>query len=129
MGTILDYLKEYGDYSLEEKPFSEVDSLVISQLSYLKFDGIVPGPEEERAPMSLEEIAAHGNYDHLYEMCIRDSPRRWWVCLPETLWCWLRAAHTCGPMPLIRFSPRCIFVSAGISVEIRRRVFPLYIIS
>ena len=64
MGTILDYLKEYGDYSLEEKPFSEVDSLVISQLSYLKFDGIVPGPEEERAPMSLEEIAAHGNYDH-----------------------------------------------------------------
>ena len=66
MGTILDYLKEYGDYSLEEKPFSEVDSLVISQLSYLKFDGIVPGPEEERAPMSLEEIAAHGNYDHLY---------------------------------------------------------------
>ena len=66
MGTILDYLKEYGDYSLEEKPFSEVDSLVISQLSYLKFDGIVPGPEEERAPMSLEEIATHGNYDHLY---------------------------------------------------------------
>ena len=66
MGTILDYLKEYGDYSLEEKPFSEVDSQVISQLSYLKFDGIVPGPEEERAPMSLEEIAAHGNYDHLY---------------------------------------------------------------
>ena len=56
MGTILDYLKEYGDYSLEEKPFSEVDSLVISQLSYLKFDGIVPGPEEERAPMSLESL-------------------------------------------------------------------------
>lgn len=52
MGTILDYLKEYGDYSLEEKPFSEVDSLVISQLSYLKFDGIVPGPEEEGADES-----------------------------------------------------------------------------
>ena len=47
MGTILDYLREYGDYSLEEKPFSDVDSLVISQLAYLKFDGIVPGPEEK----------------------------------------------------------------------------------
>lgn len=65
MGTILDYLREYGDYSLEEKPFSDVDSLVISQLSYLKFDGIVPGPEEG-APVSLAQIAAHEDYDHLY---------------------------------------------------------------
>ena len=27
MGTVLDYLKEYGDYTLAEKPFCEVDSL------------------------------------------------------------------------------------------------------
>jgi len=66
MGTILDYLREYGDYSLEEKPFSDVDSLVISQLSYLKFDGIVPGPLEKRAPVSIPEIAAHADYDRLY---------------------------------------------------------------
>lgn len=66
MGTILDYLKEYGDYSLDEKPFNDVDSLVISQLSYLKFDGIVPGPEEDRAPVSLSQIAAHADYDRLY---------------------------------------------------------------
>ena len=66
MGTILDYLREYGDYSLEEKPFGDVDSLVISQLSYLKFEGIVPGPEEARAPVSIEEIAAHADYDRLY---------------------------------------------------------------
>ncbi len=66
MGTILDYLREYGDYSLAEKPFCDVDSLVISQLSYLKFDGIVPGPGEERAPVSLQEIAVHAAYDHLY---------------------------------------------------------------
>ncbi len=66
MGTILDYLREYGDYTLEEKPFSDVDSLVISQLSYLKFDGIVPGPEQDAAPVSLAQIAAHADYDHLY---------------------------------------------------------------
>ena len=66
MGTILDYLREYGDYSLAEKPFGDVDSLVLSQLSYLKFDGIVPAPEEARAPVSLREIAAHADYDHLY---------------------------------------------------------------
>lgn len=66
MGTILDYLKEYGDYTLEEKPFGDVDSLVISQFSYLKFDGIVPEPGEACAPISLEEIAAHADYDRLY---------------------------------------------------------------
>ncbi len=66
MGTILDYLREYGDYSLEEKPFDDVDSLVISQLSYLKFDGIVPGPEETCGPVSLARIAAHSDYDRLY---------------------------------------------------------------
>lgn len=66
MGTILDYLKEYGHHSLAEKPFNDVDSLVISQFSYLKFDGIVPGPREERSPVSVQEIAAHADYDHLY---------------------------------------------------------------
>lgn len=45
MGTVLEYLKEYGDYTLEEKPFSEVDSLVLSQFSYLKFDEVLPQQE------------------------------------------------------------------------------------
>lgn len=66
MGTILDYLKEYGDYTLAEKPFSDVDSLVISQFAYLKFDGMVPGPEEERGAVSIQELAVHEDYDHLY---------------------------------------------------------------
>lgn len=66
MGTILDYLKEYGDYTLAEKPFSDVDSLVISQFAYLKFDGMVPGPEEERGAVSIQDLAAHEDYDHLY---------------------------------------------------------------
>lgn len=66
MGTILDYLRQYGDYSLDEKPFGDVDSLVISQLSYLKFDGIVPGPGDMRGSVSLPEVAAHADYDHLY---------------------------------------------------------------
>lgn len=66
MGTILDYLREYGDYTLEEKPFSDVDSLVLCQFAYLKFEGMVPGPEEEKAAVSVREIAEHKDYDHLY---------------------------------------------------------------
>lgn len=66
MGTVLDYLKEYGDYTLEEKPFGEVDSLILSQFSYLKFDDMVPGPKEEREPVSLQELMQHEKYDSMY---------------------------------------------------------------
>ena len=66
MGTILDYLKEYGDYTLAEKPFDEVDSLVLSQFAYLKFDGLAPSPGEEEPAVSLQELMEHTDYDHLY---------------------------------------------------------------
>ncbi len=66
MGTILDYLKEYGDYTLEEKAFSEVDSLALSQFAYLKFDGMVPAAGEKLPPVSLAYLAQHEKYDDLY---------------------------------------------------------------
>lgn len=66
MGTILDYLKEYGDYSLEEKPFSDVDSLVLSQFAYLKFDGMVPGLGENKPMVTMYDLVNHESYDHLY---------------------------------------------------------------
>lgn len=66
MGTILDYLKEYGDYTLEEKAFNEVDSLVLCQFAYLKFDGIVPTVGEDKPAVSLYQLKYHENYDHLY---------------------------------------------------------------
>lgn len=66
MGTILDYLKEYGDYTLDEKPFSEVDSLALCQFTYLKFDGLAPAPGENKPMASLEELAENEDYDRLY---------------------------------------------------------------
>lgn len=66
MGTILDYLKEYGDYTLDEKPFSDVDSLVLSQLAYLKFDGMVPILGEKKPMVTLYDLVNHESYDHLY---------------------------------------------------------------
>ncbi len=66
MGTILDYLKEYGDYTLEEKPFSDVDSLVLSQFAYLKFDGMAPSPGEDKPMVTMYDLANHESYDHLY---------------------------------------------------------------
>ena len=66
MGTVLDYLKEYGDYSLEELPFSDVDSLILSQFSYLKFDDMVPGLDEPGKQISLKELEQHAQKDKLF---------------------------------------------------------------
>ena len=40
-GTIIDYLKKYGDCPLTQMPLNNVDSLILCQLSYLKYDGMV----------------------------------------------------------------------------------------
>ncbi|MCD7724141.1 MAG: DUF2974 domain-containing protein [Clostridiales bacterium] len=66
MGTILDYLKEYGDYTWEEKPFSDVDSLILSQFAYLKFDGMAPEPEAKQPMTTLYDLVNQKAYDHLY---------------------------------------------------------------
>lgn len=66
MGTIIDYLKEYGDYTLEEKAFSEVDSLALSQFAYLKFDGLAPAYGENKPMVNLQELFEHQDYDRLY---------------------------------------------------------------
>lgn len=66
MGTILDYLKEYGDTSFQEMPMTEVDSLALCQLSYLKFDGMVPGPENAGEAVMLESLKKHPGFEGLF---------------------------------------------------------------
>ncbi len=66
MGTILDYLKEYGDYTFSEKPLNEVDSLVLCQFAYLKFDGIVPGIGENAPAVSMGYLNSHQDKDKLF---------------------------------------------------------------
>lgn len=41
MADFLDYLKWRGDLSFDESPFCQVDALLLCQLSYLNFDGIL----------------------------------------------------------------------------------------
>lgn len=66
MGTILDYLEEYGEYSFEQKPMNEVDSLVLSQLAYLKFDGLVPEASENAAAVTIGYVNEHQDRDKLF---------------------------------------------------------------
>lgn len=63
---MLDYIKEYGDYTFAEKPLSEVDSLIFSQFAYLKLDGIVPLVTENRKSVNLHYIREHADYEKLF---------------------------------------------------------------
>lgn len=66
MGTIIDYIKEYGDYTFEEKPVNEVDSLILGQFAYLKFDGLVPDIEDNAEAVDMQYLMQHKDYDNLY---------------------------------------------------------------
>lgn len=45
MANIMDYLDWRGDLSLEASEFNEVDNLILAQLVYVDFTGIVPEPD------------------------------------------------------------------------------------
>lgn len=70
MGNIIDYVNNF-QYTFAEKEFSDVDSLILCQLSYLKMKGLVPGLEdgEEFVPFGAivgkehsEEVFADERY-------------------------------------------------------------------
>ena len=42
MASIMEYLDWRGDLTLAERPFNEVDNLLLAELSYLDLGGIVP---------------------------------------------------------------------------------------
>lgn len=56
MGNIITYLEEYGDVLFTEMPFNEVDALVLSQFSYLKFDNVIPKLTDYKEAVSIDEI-------------------------------------------------------------------------
>lgn len=71
MDNTLKYLGEYGGLSFAERPFSHVDSLVLCQLSYLKFQNMVPDISDEMAGkrqkgVSLRSLRKHRCYNGLY---------------------------------------------------------------
>ena len=56
--NILDYITWRGDLSFEQSPMCEVDGLILSMLSYIEYDGIVPSTiQTEREPQALLTVA------------------------------------------------------------------------
>lgn len=56
MANVMDYLEWRGDLDLKADPFNEVDNLILSQLVYVDFEGIVPGVMSED-DISLKEAS------------------------------------------------------------------------
>ena len=57
MGTIIEYLNWRGDLAFTQDPLNDIDTLILSMLSYLPFKGIVPGLEA-KSSISLENASA-----------------------------------------------------------------------
>lgn len=64
--TILGYLKRTKDEPITQEPFNEVDSLILAQFSYLKFDDLVPEVGEYAEPSTLQDIYDDPRYDSLF---------------------------------------------------------------
>ena len=76
MANLMDYLDWRGDLTLEISPFNEVDALILAELSFVDFDGIVPPPELGRGLLLNEAAEAF-----FAAMAGRTSP---WVSLCRT---------------------------------------------
>ncbi|MCR5801020.1 MAG: DUF2974 domain-containing protein [Lachnospiraceae bacterium] len=64
--NILDYLKKYGDTSLSDVSFNNVDSAILCQLVYLKFDGLIPEYSNDPEGISLRQISEHKDHEGLF---------------------------------------------------------------
>ncbi len=58
MGNIIDYVRQYSDISLKERPFNEVDALVLSQFIYLKWEHIIPRLRDNCENMSISMMCS-----------------------------------------------------------------------
>ncbi len=56
MQTIHTYLKDYGNYTFLEREFNEVDNVILSLISYVDLDGIVP--KRKQGKITLQEASS-----------------------------------------------------------------------
>ena len=84
MANLLDYLDWRGDLTLAQSPLNEVDNLILAELSFVNFQGIVPAPGEGKS-VSLR-LAAEA-FSPAFR---REKPLTW------AFWCRRRSRRCCG---------------------------------
>ena len=65
--NIVKYASIYGDKDFNELPFNEVDSLILSQLSYLNYKGFVGEYGHNDPAVTLKSITQSVRYDDIFK--------------------------------------------------------------
>lgn len=74
MKNILSYIKNEGNRTFEDYPFNEVDSLILSQLSYLEFDGVIPKLCEDVFEPKADNKASYDLIEEEKSVFLKDIP-------------------------------------------------------
>lgn len=81
MNNIIDYINEYGDKTCTDREFCEADALVLSQLSYFKWDKLIPPlfdePGQDLPGVVLKDICKDidGEYVYKHELYPEENER------------------------------------------------------
>ena len=59
MKNMLDYIKEFGHVSFEERAFSEIDALILTELEYLPLEKVVPSDVKGELFATVKDIAEY----------------------------------------------------------------------
>lgn len=63
---MIDYIREYGNDTFDKRPLCEIDSLILSQFSYLKFDRLVSGLDNSSHMVDIQTLWHDKDYESLY---------------------------------------------------------------
>lgn len=73
MANMMDYLDWRGDLTFEADPFNEVDNLILAQLVYVDFEGIVPEAGKEH------EGRRNGGEDESKSVALWEASEKFWA--------------------------------------------------
>jgi len=74
----LDYLAQWGDTPLRQRPFCEIDSLILSICAYAPLEGVLPGDDlTQTLPFyrALPRLTARRGWDHTGPLMSHQIPR------------------------------------------------------
>ena len=66
MNNVFGYLQAYGKMNFQEKPFCDVDSLLLAQFCYLKMNGLVPKLKEDKEAVCMTDLKAHPDREKMF---------------------------------------------------------------
>lgn len=123
MGTILDYLDWRGDLTFAQSEFNEIDALILCQIMYLKFDGILRNDNFSDS-MTLSKLAKKfeesADYDERIDVGMLINEQTYKVLLAAGASERFKDVRITGYISIIDLSKDEQFAAATYSLDPRR---------